>query len=260
MAGGATGRVAPREGRGREHLRGGNTHQGDEGQTAGGSRSTLVVHGSSPFRSRFGWRYAVVGIDGQRLLEGRLRLVRIAGSLGHQAAVPVHVLVIGAEGVAARAPAGRRGHGVAHVHQIDALRVVFENLFKGGNFNTAFFLAGFKRPCSSRFGGSVDTETFKKIVADDPVSVMLIDVRDPDEFEKGSFATAINIPVDKLENKIKTLPLDKPIIFVCGTGARSGESFYMIQDLRPEMKNVYYLEGELTFKKDGSFEITEPVS
>ena len=108
--------------------------------------------------------------------------------------------------------------------------------------------------------GSVDTEAFKKIVADNPASIMLIDVRDADEFKKGSFATAINIPVDQLEDKVKTLPIDKPIVFVCGTGARSGESFYMLQDLRPEMKNVYYLEGELTFKKDGSFEIKEPVS
>ncbi|MGD8646897.1 MAG: rhodanese-like domain-containing protein [Desulfobacterales bacterium] len=108
--------------------------------------------------------------------------------------------------------------------------------------------------------GSVDTETFKKIVAKNPGSMMLIDVRDADEFKTGSFKTAINIPVELLEDKIKTLPTDKPIVFVCGTGARSGESFYMVQDLRPEMKNVYYLEGELTFKKDGSFEITEPVS
>ena len=108
--------------------------------------------------------------------------------------------------------------------------------------------------------GSVDTEAFKKIVANNPDSIMLIDVRDADEFKSGSFKTAINIPVDQLENKIKTLPTDKPVVFVCGTGARSGESFYMVQDLRPELKNVYYLEGELTFKKDGSFEIKEPVS
>ncbi len=108
--------------------------------------------------------------------------------------------------------------------------------------------------------GSVDTETFKKIVATDPASILLIDVRDADEFKTGSFQTALNIPVDQLEDKIKILPLDKPIVFVCGTGARSGESYYMVQDLRPEMKNVYYLEGELTFKKDGSFEIKEPVS
>ncbi len=108
--------------------------------------------------------------------------------------------------------------------------------------------------------GSVDTETFKKIVANDPASILLIDVRDADEFKTGSFQTAINIPVDQLEDKIKILPLSKPVVFVCGTGTRSGESFYMVQDLRPEMKNVYYLEGELTFKKDGSFDIKEPVS
>jgi rhodanese-related sulfurtransferase len=108
--------------------------------------------------------------------------------------------------------------------------------------------------------GSIDTEAFKKIVKTNPQSIYLIDVRDPDEFATGSFRTAINLPVDNLEEKIKTLPTDKPIVFVCGTGARSGESFYMVQDLRPELKNVYYLEGELTFNKDGSFKITEPVS
>jgi rhodanese-related sulfurtransferase len=108
--------------------------------------------------------------------------------------------------------------------------------------------------------GSIDTDTFIQIVKNKPGSIMLIDVRDADEFKKGSFKTAVNIPVDNLEDKIKTLPTDKPIVFVCGTGARSGESFYMMQDLRPEMKNVYYLEGELTFKKDGSFEIKESVS
>jgi len=108
--------------------------------------------------------------------------------------------------------------------------------------------------------GSIDTETFKNIVNNNPESIMLIDVRDADEFKLGSFKTATNIPVDNLEEKIQTLPTDRPIVFVCGTGARSGESYYMVQDLRPELKNVYYLEGTLTFKDDGSFEIKDPVS
>jgi len=108
--------------------------------------------------------------------------------------------------------------------------------------------------------GSVDTQTFIEIVKNKPESIMLIDVRDADEFKAASFKTAVNIPVDQLEDKIKTLPSDKPIVFVCGTGARSGESYYMVQDVRPELKNVYYLEGELTFKKDGSFEVKKPVS
>ncbi|MDH3882759.1 MAG: rhodanese-like domain-containing protein [Desulfobacterales bacterium] len=108
--------------------------------------------------------------------------------------------------------------------------------------------------------GSIDTATFTNIVRNQPGSIYLIDVRDADEFANGSFKTAVNMPVDTLEEKIKTLPTDKPIVFVCGTGARSGESYYMVQDLRPELKSVYYLEGELTFNKDGSYKITEPVS
>jgi rhodanese-related sulfurtransferase len=113
---------------------------------------------------------------------------------------------------------------------------------------------------SGKEEGSIDLDTFVKIVNNDPESILLIDVRDADEFNTGSFKTAVNIPVDNLEDKISTLPTGKPIVFVCDTGARSGESYYMVQDVRPEMKNVYYLEGELTFKKGGSFEVKEPVS
>ena len=84
---------------------------------------------------------------------------------------------------------------------------------------------------------------------------MLVDVRDADEYAAGHFKNAVNIPVDQLENKINTLPVDKPIVFVCSTGARSGESYYMLQDLKPELKKVYYLEAEVEYSKDGSYKI-----
>ena len=108
--------------------------------------------------------------------------------------------------------------------------------------------------------GSIDIAAFQQIVSDNPESIYLVDVRDADEFAKGSFTSAVNIPVETLEAKVKTLPTDRPIVFVCSTGARSGESFYMLQDLRPELKKVYYLEAEVTFKKDGSYTIVEPKS
>jgi hypothetical protein len=47
-------------------------------------------------------------------------------------------------------------------------------------------------------------------------------------------------------------------VFVCNTGARSGEAYYMVQDIRPELKEVYYLEAECTYNKDGSVKITRP--
>ncbi len=107
--------------------------------------------------------------------------------------------------------------------------------------------------------GSINHAEFRRIVTESPESVYLVDVRDADEYKKGSLKTAVNIPVDGLEEKIKTLPADKPIVFICGTGARSGEAFYMVQDVRPELKNVFYVDGEMTIKKDGSFDLKKPI-
>ncbi len=108
--------------------------------------------------------------------------------------------------------------------------------------------------------GSIDIDTFKQIVTERPDSVYLIDVRDPDEFAKGTLKTAQNIPVDKLENRMPKLATDKPIIYICGTGARSGEAYYMTRDLRPEIEEVYYLESEMTINKDGTFTIKAPAN
>jgi rhodanese-related sulfurtransferase len=108
--------------------------------------------------------------------------------------------------------------------------------------------------------GTIDIATFEKIITENPDSIMLIDVRDPDEYAAGHFKTAVNMPTEELEAAIGTLPADKPIVFVCATGARSGEAYYMLQDLRPELKEVYYLEAEITFEKDGAYTIKKPAS
>ena len=108
--------------------------------------------------------------------------------------------------------------------------------------------------------GTIEIAAFEKIIKENPASIMLIDVRDPDEFAAGSFKSAVNIPTDELEGKISSLPSDKPVVFICSTGARSGEAYYMVQDVRPELKNVYYLEAEAAFEKDGSYIIKKPAS
>ncbi|OGR21928.1 MAG: sulfurtransferase [Desulfobacula sp. RIFOXYA12_FULL_46_16] len=106
--------------------------------------------------------------------------------------------------------------------------------------------------------GAIDLDRFAGILANNPESIMIVDVRDPDEFAKGSFKTAVNIPVEHLEKKINDLPEDKPVVFVCTTGARSGEAFYMAKDLRSSLKEVYYVEAGITFKGDGQYEIKKP--
>ncbi|MDM8539213.1 rhodanese-like domain-containing protein [Desulfobacterales bacterium HSG17] len=111
---------------------------------------------------------------------------------------------------------------------------------------------------SGKEEGSIEIETFKKILANNPETIQLIDVRDKDEYVKGHFKTAVNTPTDDLEKNVKNLTDAKPIVFVCNTGAKSGEAFYMLQDLRSDLKKVHYLDAEVKFKKDGSFEIKKP--
>ncbi len=108
--------------------------------------------------------------------------------------------------------------------------------------------------------GSIEIAAFETIMRDNPGSIYLVDVRDADEYALGSIKGAVNIPVENLEARIKSLPANKPVVFICSTGARSGESYYMVQDLRPELKDVFYLEAEITFKKDGSYKIVPPQS
>lgn len=103
--------------------------------------------------------------------------------------------------------------------------------------------------------GSIDNEFFKELVKNDVGSIQLIDVRGAAEFEAGHIPGAVNMTVDVLEKKIASFTAEKPIVFICSTGARSGEAYYMFQEKRPDLKDVFYVEGTVDFAKDGSFTI-----
>lgn len=103
--------------------------------------------------------------------------------------------------------------------------------------------------------GTMSVEQFKKILETDPESIRLIDVRDPEEFAKGHLPGAENMTVEEVQKNISSFEDDRPIVFVCATGARSGECFYMMLDERAELKKVYYIEATITYGEDGSYKI-----
>jgi len=106
-------------------------------------------------------------------------------------------------------------------------------------------------------GDEPDTITFQSfdnIVKNFPGGVHLIDVRDASEFATGSFSTAIHMTVDQVEEKVAELPTDKPIIFVCSTGARSGEAYDIVRMAREDMK-IYFLDATVTHAKDGTYKL-----
>ena len=106
--------------------------------------------------------------------------------------------------------------------------------------------------------GSIDLDFFNKSMEGGFTDIHLYDVRDQDEWDAGHLENSVHMPVDQLEKEVANLPTDKPIVFICTTGARSGEAFYMLLDMRPELKDVFYVEAQVEFHKDGTITITPP--
>jgi rhodanese-related sulfurtransferase len=102
--------------------------------------------------------------------------------------------------------------------------------------------------------GTISIASFERIYKEVPESVHLIDVREPQEFAAGTFKGAVNFPINGLEKSIDKLPTDKPIVFFCGAGGRSGEAYDMVKLYKPELKTVF-LDAEIKWLKDGSYTI-----
>ena len=120
----------------------------------------------------------------------------------------------------------------------------------GGTATTAAVLVPGKEK------GTVTVASFEKVWKENPGSVMLVDVRDPKEFAAGTIKGAVNIPINELEKKLATLPMDKPVVFICGTGARSGEAFDTVKMLGSKVQ-ASFLDADIKFNADGSYSMVE---
>ncbi len=100
--------------------------------------------------------------------------------------------------------------------------------------------------------GSVTVDSFQAVWQANPGSIMLVDVRDPKEVAAGTIKGSVNIPMNELEKKFGTLPTDKPVVFVCGTGARSGEAYDTVKLLGGKLQ-AWFLDADVKFNADGSY-------
>ena len=104
--------------------------------------------------------------------------------------------------------------------------------------------------------GTITVASFEKIFKEAPETIHLIDVREPREFAGGTFKGALNVPINTLEKRIDELPSDKPIVFFCGAGGRSGEAHDMVKLYKPALK-TYFLDADIKWTKDGAYTIVE---
>jgi rhodanese-related sulfurtransferase len=102
--------------------------------------------------------------------------------------------------------------------------------------------------------GGISIASFQEIMNADPGSILLVDVRDVDEYNSGTIKGAVNIPINTLEDKMDSLSGDKPVVFFCGTAGRAGEAYDMLQMFRPELK-AYFLNAEVDFLGSGAYKL-----
>lgn len=83
------------------------------------------------------------------------------------------------------------------------------------------------------FGGT--TIDFKELVNNGAV---IIDVRSPGEYKSGHIKGSKNFPLDTIRSKVNDLKkLNKPVITVCRSGARSGMAKGILKSAGIEVYN-----------------------
>lgn len=102
--------------------------------------------------------------------------------------------------------------------------------------------------------GSVSVDSFNRILAAGAQSVYLIDASSAREFAAGSIKGATNLPLNKIDDRLASLPNDKPIIFFCATGSRAGEAYETVKEARKDIE-AYFLDAQVQIRADGTVAI-----
>jgi glyoxylase-like metal-dependent hydrolase (beta-lactamase superfamily II)/rhodanese-related sulfurtransferase len=80
--------------------------------------------------------------------------------------------------------------------------------------------------------------------------VVLLDVREPGEYERGHVPSAVNIPQAELASRLDELPRERPILVICQTGSRSRHvTQFLLQMGYPDVANV--LGGTSAWRRAG---------
>ena len=71
-----------------------------------------------------------------------------------------------------------------------------------------------------------------------PDSAMVLDVRDPDEFEEGHIQGAVNLPLNELRTRHAELPRDRELWLYCRVGLRGYYAARLLTQLGFQVKNL----------------------
>lgn len=90
---------------------------------------------------------------------------------------------------------------------------------------------------------NISSEQLKKMIESEK-NLMVIDVREKNEYNTGHIKSAILLPTSEIRSRVNEIPKDKKFVLVCASGARSSQvAAWLVQ---MGYKEVYNLEGGLS--------------
>ncbi|MCG6893556.1 MAG: ferritin-like domain-containing protein [Desulfobacteraceae bacterium] len=79
---------------------------------------------------------------------------------------------------------------------------------------------------------------------------LLVDVRQPGEYEAGHIAGAVLLPLPELENRLSELASDRELIFYCRSGSRSMAAATLASEAQISSAPIYNLRGGILAWED----------
>ncbi|MGL1930591.1 MAG: rhodanese-like domain-containing protein [Desulfotalea sp.] len=112
--------------------------------------------------------------------------------------------------------------------------------------------------------GTVDGEWLNSLIkkGNVPVNVILVDVRETEDYVMGHLAGSMNIFAEKLTaaQLAAKLPKNKIVVFYCSSGARAMEAFLKLEDAKKDVSKVMYFDANINCKGSAcKVEVNEPL-
>lgn len=79
---------------------------------------------------------------------------------------------------------------------------------------------------------------------------LLVDVRQPGEYEAGHIAGSVLLPLPELENRLSELPSNRELIFYCRSGSRSMAAATLASEAQISSAPIYNLRGGILAWED----------
>ena len=98
------------------------------------------------------------------------------------------------------------------------------------------------------YGRQESGEPYRRISVEEAVEMqsqgaLVVDVRNPDEWNDGHVKGALHIPVDDvLMEADEKLPKDRDLLLICAAGVRSGLGCEMLSALGYDQERLYNIE------------------